>query len=101
MKKFIVKNSPLWQTKDVKEIIKAFKSDAKTGLREEEAKSRVDEYGSNELVRIAKTPWYKVFLRQFTDVLILILFAAAAISLAIGEGNLAVGKVCPGRERSC
>ena len=80
-----MKNSPQWQTKDFKEAIKAFKSDAKTGLREEEAKSRVDEYGSNELVRIAKTPWYKVFLRQFTDVLILILFAAAAISLAIGE----------------
>ena len=80
-----MKNSPLWQTKEVEEAIKTFKSDIKTGLREEEAKNRVDEYGPNELVHIVKTPWYKVFLRQFTNVLILILFAAAAISLAIGE----------------
>jgi len=80
-----VKNNTQWQTKDVKKVLKAFKSNTKTGLSEEEAKNRVDEYGLNELVRITKTPWYKVFLRQFTDVLILILFAAAAISLAIGE----------------
>ncbi len=80
-----MKNNTQWQLRDVKEVIKTFKSDAKTGLSKEEAKNRVDEYGLNELVRIAKTPWYKVFLRQFTDVLILILFAAAVISLAIGE----------------
>lgn len=80
-----MKNSTLWHTKDVKEVIKTFKSDAKTGLSEEEAKNRSEIYGQNELLRITKTPWHKVFLRQFTNVLILILFAAAAISLAIGE----------------
>jgi len=74
-----------WHTKDVKELIEIFKSDAKTGLSEEEAKSRLEKYGKNKLVRIEKTSWYKVFLRQFTDVLILILFAAAVISLVIGE----------------
>jgi len=66
-------------------VIKVFKSNAKTGLSEEEATKRSKIYGNNELVRIAKTPWYQVFLRQFTNILILILFAAAAISLAIGE----------------
>lgn len=80
-----MKNNIQWQTKSAKETLNAFKSNEKTGLSEEDAKNRIDEYGLNELVRIAKTPWYKVFLRQFTDVLILILFGAAAISLAIGE----------------
>jgi len=80
-----VGNNTSWYTIDAKEAIKAFKSDAKTGLSEEEATKRAAIYGNNELVRIAKTPWYQVFLRQFSNVLILILFAAAAISLAIGE----------------
>ncbi|GIT97727.1 cation-transporting P-type ATPase [Sulfurovum sp. TSL1] len=80
-----MQNSTSWQTKDAKEVIRAFGTDAKNGLDEEEAKKRIEEYGLNELVRIAKAHWYKVFLRQFTNVLILILFAAAAISLAVGE----------------
>ncbi len=80
-----MKNSTPWQAKDVEEVIEAFETDAKTGLDEEEAKKRIVEYGPNELVRIAKVPWYIVFLRQFTNVLILILFAAAVISLAVGE----------------
>jgi len=80
-----MKNSTQWQAKDVEEVLRAFGTDAKNGLNEEEAQNRVEEYGLNELVRIAKDPWYKVFLRQFTNVLILILFAAAVISLAVGE----------------
>ena len=80
-----MKNNTSWYTKNAKAAIKAFKSNDKTGLSEEEATKRSKIYGNNELIRIAKTPWYQVFLRQFTDVLILILFVAAAISLAIGE----------------
>lgn len=80
-----MQNNTPWQTRDVEAVIRAFESDVQTGLDEEEARHRVEEYGPNELVRIAKAPWYKVFLRQFTNVLILILFAAAAISLAVGE----------------
>ncbi len=80
-----MKNDIPWCKKDINEVIQAFKSDIKTGLSEEEAANRTEIYGKNELISIAKTPWYKVFIRQFTDVLILILFAAAAISLAIDE----------------
>ena len=57
----------------------------KTGLASKKAEEALKIYGYNELKRINKTPWYIIFLRQFTDVLILILFAAAAISLVIGE----------------
>ncbi len=74
-----------WYRQASDEAVTAFQSDAKGGLSEEAAKKKAAEEGPNELVRIDKTPWYKVLLRQFTDLLILILFAAAAISLAIGE----------------
>lgn len=75
----------LWHAKSADEVIAHFQSNGKAGLSEQEVAARSERYGQNELVRIPKTPWYVVFLRQFTDVLILILFAAAAISLAIGE----------------
>ncbi|MCX6075881.1 MAG: HAD-IC family P-type ATPase [Campylobacterales bacterium] len=78
-------NNIQWQSYDESKLLKTLKSDRKVGLSEEEAQKRVEIYGKNELVGINKTPWYMVFLRQFTDVLIIILFIAAVISLAVGE----------------
>jgi P-type Ca2+ transporter type 2C len=80
-----MKTKTLWQTQEAKEVLKTFESDAKTGLDEKDAKNRASQQGLNELVRIDRSPWYQILLRQFSDILILILFAAAAISLAIGE----------------
>jgi Ca2+-transporting ATPase len=81
----MVKSSLPWYRREAEEALRAFKSDTRNGLEEEEASARLQEHGPNELVRVAKTPWYVVIIRQFTDLLILVLFAAAAISLAIGE----------------
>jgi len=80
-----MKNSVSWHAQEPDALMRLLQSDAVQGLSEEEAKKRGEEEGLNELVRIDRTPWYKVLLRQFTDLLILILFVAAAISLAIGE----------------
>lgn len=80
-----MKNSVQWHTYDAKETLEKLGSDLQSGLSAEEVKKRLEQYGYNELVRIEKAPWYKVFISQFTNVLILILFVAAAISLAIKE----------------
>lgn len=72
-------------TKTIEEIVEYFKSDIKNGLSQKEAEKRAALYGSNELKTMPKKPWYVIFLRQFTDLLIIILFVAAAISLAVGE----------------
>jgi Ca2+-transporting ATPase len=85
-----VENNTSWYRREAEEALSALKGDAKNGLEEEEAAARLQENGPNELVRIAKTSWYVVFIRQFTDLLILVLFAAAAISLVIGEFGDAV-----------
>jgi len=74
-----------WHTKTSEEVIAYFKSDAQKGLSQEEALKRVAEHGSNVLQTVKRTSWYVIFLRQFTDILILILFVAAGISLALGE----------------
>ena len=74
-----------WHTETAQEIITYFKSDPQKGLSGEEALERIQQYGPNSLKTISRTPWYMIFLRQFTDLLILILFIATGISLAVGE----------------
>ncbi len=74
-----------WQSKTIDEIISYFKTNPQQGLSKKEASRRLTLYGKNELKTIARTPWYLIFLRQFTDLLIIILFVAAAVSLAVGE----------------
>lgn len=54
------------------------------GLREAEAKKRLQKYGYNEIEEKKISP-AKIFLRQFKNFLILILIFAAAISFAIAE----------------
>ena len=80
-----MENNLPWHTYDILEIVEKLQSNIKRGLSSDAIEKRVEIYGQNKLVRIVKTPWYKVFFRQFTDVLILILFAASIISFAIGE----------------
>jgi Ca2+-transporting ATPase len=55
------------------------------GLRHEEAKRRLMEFGPNELVEKKKISPLKIFASQFKNFLILILLAAVAISAVIGE----------------
>ena len=80
-----MKNNSQWYSDDTEKTVEKLQSNLKSGLNADEIKNRAQRYGENKLLRIIKTPWYKVFVRQFTDVLIIILFVAAIISFAIGE----------------
>ncbi|MBN1134046.1 MAG: HAD-IC family P-type ATPase [Methanosarcinaceae archaeon] len=55
------------------------------GLSISQAEERLRRYGKNEIVGEKKETWLKVFLRQFANVLIVILIIAAIVSFAIGE----------------
>jgi len=68
-----------WHAKKEAEILKDLKSSNK-GLANKEARSRLEEYGKNELVKIRKLNILKIFGRQFVSFLILILVIAAVIS---------------------
>ena len=58
---------------------------AETGLSQAEAQRRLAEYGPNELKKEKRASPIKMFLEQFTDILIIILLIATALSLAVGE----------------
>ncbi len=56
-----------------------------SGLTESEARERLERYGPNEVVdRGRRSPW-SVLLEQFTGVLTLVLFAAAVLSVFLGD----------------
>lgn len=66
------------------EAVGVLKTDPEKGLDAQEAKRRLEEHGRNELSTAKKVNPLKIFARQFKDVLILVLIAAATVSLAIG-----------------
>ena len=55
------------------------------GLSSEEVQNRLQEFGPNELKKEKRKSPVKLFLEQFTDILIIILLAATALSFAVGE----------------
>ncbi|MDH3583814.1 MAG: HAD-IC family P-type ATPase [Phycisphaerae bacterium] len=76
---------PAWHAVEGPEVVKRLETSLDTGLASREAADRLREHGPNTLQTDGRTPWPRVLLRQFVDVLILILVLAAAISMAIGE----------------
>ena len=74
-----------WYARETDDVLKQLHSDPRLGLSDREAKRRLSSYGPNRIEASKKEPWYWIFLRQFSDLLIWILLAAAAISFAIGE----------------
>jgi P-type Ca2+ transporter type 2C len=60
------------------------------GLEEEQVSTRREKYGSNDLPGKKRQPLFVTFIHQFTDPLIYILLAAAAVSLATAHFSDAV-----------
>lgn len=69
------------------EILKKLNVDPQTGLSEEEAKER-QKSGFNELEEEKKQPIFLRFLRQFKDLLIIILILAAILSIIVDPGDV-------------
>jgi len=80
----------LWHTLPLRRVLEQLRTDPKRGLTQKEASERLNRVGPNRIEAVHKQRWYRIFLRQFTDVLILILLVAAAVSFAIGETGDAV-----------
>ncbi|AOR22504.1 cation-translocating P-type ATPase [Clostridium taeniosporum] len=55
------------------------------GLTEEQVKNQLDKYGDNTLTEKKKKSITSIFLDQFKDLLVIILIAAAIISIATGN----------------
>jgi Ca2+-transporting ATPase len=58
-------------------------TDLRRGLTEGDARARLEEVGPNELTAEPTVPAWRRFLAQFTDLLVVLLLAATAISTAL------------------
>ncbi len=73
-----------WHTISGDEVLRNVQSESK-GLSSKQAEERLTQHGPNELTAKKRTKPITIFLRQFVDVMIVILAAAAVISALIGE----------------
>lgn len=69
--------------KDKTEVVNQLNSDVQKGLTTEEVNSRREKYGKNALEEHKKETLLVKFLKEFADVLIIILLVAAVISLIV------------------
>lgn len=74
-----------FQRKTGTEACSALRVDANAGLSQEEVDARMKIVGPNELQLEGRDPWWKVFLGQLTDFLVIMLIVAAIVSAAFQE----------------
>ncbi len=72
-----------WHAVDVETAFER-EGSAPTGLSKGEAAERLAKVGPNELVQTTRISPLRIFLEQFTDVLVIILIIAAAVSAYLG-----------------
>ena len=82
-----------WHSKSTAQILHALQCDAHTGLSAADARERLTRHGQNALQTQKPPGFFRRFLSQFADFMILILLAAAAVSFITarirGENGLA------------
>lgn len=78
-----------WHFLDEKTIFERLQT-SRSGLHETEAKRRLGQYGANQLEEAKRKGVLRVFLEQFQDLLVVILIAAAVISMLSDNAESAV-----------
>lgn len=74
----------------IEDVCKDMQVNPESGLTDQEARKRLEQYGPNEIAQKKRRTIWQMFFSQFTDFLIIILLAAAVISILVGEGVDAV-----------
>jgi len=72
-----------WHQEPADAVVAALETDARLGLTAEEAAARLARLGPNELTPEEPEPAWRKFLAQFSDVLVILLLIATAISAAL------------------
>ncbi len=74
-----------WYQLEPEKVLQELKTNAETGLSDAEVQQRLVQYGHNELIEKGiKSPW-RILLEQIAEPMVLILIAAAVISIILGE----------------
>ncbi|MDI6763169.1 MAG: cation-translocating P-type ATPase [Thermodesulfobacteriota bacterium] len=74
-----------WHSIEATQVLKELNTDPRHGLTEDEAKRRLEQYGTNELKKEEKASPFTLFLNQFKNILVIILLIAVVLSALVGE----------------
>ncbi|SMC56096.1 calcium-translocating P-type ATPase, SERCA-type [Sporomusa malonica] len=74
-----------WYARTPDEVVQFWQTSFVDGLSSSEVNTRLDKFGFNELAEKEKTAWWKRFLAQFQDFMVLVLLGATLISAFLGE----------------
>jgi P-type Ca2+ transporter type 2C len=72
-----------WHTLEAEKALLLLESDRTNGLTTAQIATRVERYGTNELVEVAGRSAFQILVDQFTNIMLLMLIAVAIISAAI------------------
>lgn len=73
----------MWETKEIREIERALRTNTKLGLKNDEAQNRLKQYGKNEIRDKKRESIFIKFLKQFNDFMIIILIIASIVSAIV------------------
>jgi len=77
---------------EVNDVAKEIDTSLDTGLSEEEVGVRIEKYGFNELIQTRKVSALQIFIGQFKDFLVYLLFFAIGVSVVVGIYELSRGR---------
>ncbi len=85
----LVSSVPIWHTLTLAATAQNLQTDPDRGLTAEQVAQRQQEYGPNELITTSGRSRWQVLIDQFSNIMLLMLIAVAAISavLALEEGE--------------
>lgn len=75
----------MWQSKDISDLERNFRTNRNYGITNEEAKKRLDHFGENILKDKKKENIFIKFIKQFNDFMIIILIIASIISAMVAK----------------
>ena len=79
----VVVEARSWHATSAAEAVEHLEVDAREGLSAAEAARRLERDGPNRLAEAKREPRWRAFLRQFQDLLIIILLIAAVVSFVV------------------
>ena len=80
----------MYHSKSIEVLAAELSVDSSNGLSSGEAAKRLQEHGNNILTSKKKIYPWKIFFRQFKNIIVILLVVAAGISFFLGEGVEAI-----------
>jgi Ca2+-transporting ATPase len=81
----ITQDTTPWHALDIAAVAAALRADPEQGLPQGEARERLAASGPNRMPEVHDAPLWRLVLRQFRSLVVLLLLAAAGVAIAMGE----------------